>query len=1261
MKKSIKRMLAITLALGTCIAGIPVTNANAESVADRVLTNEDIPDEALYNAMLEAGDADWNGELTLSEAEIISYLSIPVLTDELKGLELIERVQVNILEDYSEEVDSEELKILTEKLVDYDNIYALNVNEYISEEVYEDITKMSLEYVDLYCEEGFDFSVISKAELLDNQLYETVNDVRIAYPHTTENIFSMDYLKCFSKLDLVQIQGTLNITDIDKIKELSGLRSLYIIGKFPEDAIIDVSNNAYLDYLVICENTYENKPIVKIGNNEIPTIQLDSVVFSEEPVSSSHLSLNYCDLSDMSMDFSAYENIETLQITNSNISSVTGLDKCEKLNNLNLSSNNLSVVPKISSNFNAKCGLNLGGNAFTREDILKNIPECFTSDEHWLLQALSKTIELPDNTYYDVYTEFNTDFFVTCLAPFEDFMPVQMIFNTCCSKFTIERSILEWAAEREEGASLEFTYVDELGNIATAVVDLKEAYNTLSGDCIVDFGYGSNAEMKDTWNTDKVYSNLHDRYLGFGTCVDGVTYYNKSENVFNIYTGVDERYKYGIGIMDLHRMNFSDDETYYYILTESDPNWPVTSEKGKYSGMESTSGINDYIPSLSYEIVESLPNGATVHADIASEISMEMWSLMISKKLNLNLYMTDSNGLYIKGKITFDYEQMRECREDEICFIGGYVTEEGNIKQNFYTGDIINGDVNASVYVGDIAQNGETVCIVEDYTYISTDKCKANGYKVIKECVVDSGMIEFTRGSGMLKLINKNNVEEIKELSLPTGDIKSYSKGEKIKSLKNKEVDNIDLRGWKGGLTVSCDFEYDGEEENGTFFILSDRSRDIGEGLEIALTTNGVGLYLCAFQGYDTAQIQYVPEALSLVEGGRIDVAMFCIDGKYAMSLYYNDELVGTIRLSDAKGIVIEEDGTIKEVTDESEMMYAGTGIGDLEISDFNTLYCGESAVNDYHDYNYNVTELSVYAGNQYGEDEIFTESSDDNTENEDKDDNEGEDKDETGNEDEEETAENPEQIEEDKIIEPEKVVDVIISDMNNKDDKTVEVISSGSQVIDQKIFDEMVKSDKNITYGVTDEDNNLKYSWSFASKYITNTEIPVDLEIEVKKENNKVDKKLNNKNAVYVEFKHHGELPGPATVKVYVGDSYKVNKKVHIYYYDEAQDKILKVGNKPVTVLEGGYIEFTISHCSTYFVMEEEQADTLNKEQKIELDKDSYEDVNFDVIESSDSDVDAGDKNNRIKVVTLLMIEVCSVLVLGMILLSNRKRNRTE
>ena len=118
-----------------------------------------------------------------------------------------------------------------------------------------------------------------------------------------------------------------------------------------------------------------------------------------------------------------------------------------------------------------------------------------------------------------------------------------------------------------------------------------------------------------------------------------------------------------------------------------------------------------------------------------------------------------------------------------------------------------------------------------------------------------------------------------------------------------------------------------------------------------------------------------------------------------------------------------------------------------------------------------------------------------------------------------------------------------------------------------------------------------LMYSWTFDYQTLDTSRMngkSMDLSISFASEKQKEIEELTGQtNGLYISINgYHGELPGPALVKTYVGEKYKNGDKVYLYYYNEETKKVELVGGEALTV-SGGYVEYTLTHCSTYLLSE--------------------------------------------------------------------------
>lgn len=118
----------------------------------------------------------------------------------------------------------------------------------------------------------------------------------------------------------------------------------------------------------------------------------------------------------------------------------------------------------------------------------------------------------------------------------------------------------------------------------------------------------------------------------------------------------------------------------------------------------------------------------------------------------------------------------------------------------------------------------------------------------------------------------------------------------------------------------------------------------------------------------------------------------------------------------------------------------------------------------------------------------------------------------------------------------------------------------------------------------IQDQDGSFNYSWSFDKKEYNNN-FDFDKRITFKNDglydiNNIVG---NDDKKKLISFSHHGELPGIATIKVPVSDTFSDGDVLSLYYYDEENEEVTLV-EETLEVING-FVTFNISHCSDYFV----------------------------------------------------------------------------
>ena len=162
---------------------------------------------------------------------------------------------------------------------------------------------------------------------------------------------------------------------------------------------------------------------------------------------------------------------------------------------------------------------------------------------------------------------------------------------------------------------------------------------------------------------------------------------------------------------------------------------------------------------------------------------------------------------------------------------------------------------------------------------------------------------------------------------------------------------------------------------------------------------------------------------------------------------------------------------------------------------------------------------------------------------------------------------------------------------MENTITPVIEAIVDKPIVMTKDLFEGMKENNKSVTVGVVNENNELLYAWSFDCQKVDSSKMAdIDLSIKFETEKQKeIEDITKQKDAFYISFTHHGELHAPAEIKTFVGNQYKDGETVHLYYYNEDTGKIESVNGSTGLLVNKGYVTYTITHCSVYFLSTDE------------------------------------------------------------------------
>ena len=201
-----------------------------------------------------------------------------------------------------------------------------------------------------------------------------------------------------------------------------------------------------------------------------------------------------------------------------------------------------------------------------------------------------------------------------------------------------------------------------------------------------------------------------------------------------------------------------------------------------------------------------------------------------------------------------------------------------------------------------------------------------------------------------------------------------------------------------------------------------------------------------------------------------------------------------------------------------------------------------------------------------------------------------------------------PTVVDESQIVENDKVEEELTKQLENVGNTVSAVIApkkNGANTetakLDRSFFENMRNENKTVSVSVVNEKNEKQYEWSFdTTKVDSNKLVSVDLTVKFATEKQKEIQDLTGQtDTFYMSFSHHGVLPAPATMTVYVGNQYADGSVVFLYYYNEETGKIeaitedgtsaVNAGSVHGLVVRNGYVTYTISHCSEYFLCEKD------------------------------------------------------------------------
>ena len=1294
MRKKTKGIVAFGLSASMVLALIPHMNTYADTETMDVVKQSEFADKNLYAFVKQAGDTNGDGILTREEAENITYLDFSregITIDDFTGLTNLKNLT------------SVDLYINDDKSVGnfVDNVYDKSKITYISVEgreisdaQFNRIAELeNLTSLAVGLEDG---SVICNPDLKFNDKIEVLR-VKCS------GDFSVDYLKYFSSIENLFIYGGY-LKETDKLNDYEHLNGLHISvynsdcdSIIVPDSVKDLSLEFYNNTDV--EVDINNSDLEFLSLIRCKNIDLSKI---EQMSSLSQLHLDNCTIKDDkdSIDFTKNAKLHNILLNDLKIKNITGIkenkniyavsisgtliedapDIPESVIHLSLSDNKITDIPDWSS-LELEY-FNIRNNNLTLDKIKGNIPQKFENDIEWVTENLY----YKDDTYEQLPSEYLYSKIKSCYEMAgEDNPHVYLIYRVYADKITLNSDLVSYLSDKDIDVTFLFcnkyaTFINEEKNDFIERCVLKSSHlNGYSGSITIDFS---------NWNIAKADEEIVDSYTGssipyvckYNPHTENDTEYLEYSTEYCGWSGDIYEY-YGNGLyenigknIDAGNFNYviernGNENAISYFMTDSYDDSNITDEKDKLSSPELHENAIEDIAGF----IDDVEEGATVVIK-RTYFNSDTWNKMIDKKLKC-VFVSDVNVFGNMFTLTTDYENMEKTDSNDVDI---YASNINNFSNDIFSKSVsldcgyIN-NFKAKIYVGDIYKNGET--LVDSYyskEYITKDWQIGEAYSIDSSAsryVVESGYISLESSNSIwMNLTSLNDLVDFDTVDKAPvyrrNSEETYATGDAIYTKGGDRIKSIDLSGLQNGITIHCNTTINDLEDCEYLVAMDARGRYGDErelfGIEKVEDQFLIKMGQCGAFVNDKIEKGKTYDIYVVVEeDNKYTIFTIYINGKLVDKLRHYSAENGTFTQNFVAGATkfyeYSDGASFKEINKDEltalytttshvlSSLYMGTDEEHINVLNSYEILAGRSVPKDFKDIEMgDATPGDATPGEPEKPTETPTEKP-----------TEAPTEKPTEAPTEAPTVKpvvkptefaKPEVVDKKEVVDHEKVVENIKDKLvTTKNTKKVDVVTNKAPVISADTFKMVDNNSKNLTVGVVDDNNQLQYSWTFAASEIKDTTKDVDLTITFDSDRQeKIEKLTGETDSLYINFAYHGNLPGTSTVKLYVGNKYGDNEKVYIYYYDEEEDKVLMVGRKPLTVKDG-YVEFSITHCSTYFLSETKY--------NVEQDKSSLDDATVKVGTDSE-DVPTGDNTSKI----CYMLAIIILCFVGIIVVADTK-----
>lgn len=123
-------------------------------------------------------------------------------------------------------------------------------------------------------------------------------------------------------------------------------------------------------------------------------------------------------------------------------------------------------------------------------------------------------------------------------------------------------------------------------------------------------------------------------------------------------------------------------------------------------------------------------------------------------------------------------------------------------------------------------------------------------------------------------------------------------------------------------------------------------------------------------------------------------------------------------------------------------------------------------------------------------------------------------------------------------------------------------------------VFSALQQSGNTLELDVVNSSNEMLYRWTFSGADITDTSKEVNLEIVTNGTSDAISALVGSDYYPYIlNFTNKGDLPGKASIQVYVGDMYADSQPLYLYLYNEESNELELISSD--LVVAEGYVTF--------------------------------------------------------------------------------------